>query len=374
MSEVLIIGGGVIGLAIARELHKRGVCDITVVDQAACCTEASWAAGGLLTPQSEANEAGEFFRLCSASRDIYSEFADELLDETGVDVELDRKGTLYLAFNDHDAAEIDARYDWQSRMGLPVERLSAAEARRAEPFVSPEIRSALYFPGDWQVDNRKLCAALRRYAELHGIRVRENTRVISITGSETGAVASTENGLLSAQTVIIATGAWTSLIEIHGKTEAAMVRPVKGQMIAYQGAKRIFDHVIYSPRGYLVPRRDGRMLVGATSEHAGFDRALTSDAASMLTSVATELSPSLVGQSLTDHWAGFRPFSADGLPVMGRLGGVDGVFIASGHYRNGILLAPITGQMIAEEVLGSSVIPQSFSPDRFQLKGIATVQ
>ncbi|MEQ1646153.1 MAG: FAD-dependent oxidoreductase, partial [Pyrinomonadaceae bacterium] len=159
-SEVLIIGGGVIGLSIARELHKLGAKRITIVEKAVCGEESSWAAAGMLGPQAEADAGGSFFDMTLASRDLYPDFAAELEAETGIDVGLDRSGTLYFAFSDEDVRALRERYEWQNKAGLPVELLTADEARRAEPFASPAVREALFFPGDWQVDNRKLLGAL----------------------------------------------------------------------------------------------------------------------------------------------------------------------------------------------------------------------
>lgn len=144
--KILIIGGGIVGLSIARELHKHGARHITLIDKGLCGEEASWAAGGMLGPQAEADEAGAFFDICSASRDLYPQFAMELLDETGIDIELDRSGTLYLAFTDTDVREIRERYEWQRAAGMNIEHWSADEARRAEPFISPDVREALFSP------------------------------------------------------------------------------------------------------------------------------------------------------------------------------------------------------------------------------------
>ncbi len=175
-SDIMIIGGGVIGLSIARELHKSGVQRITLIEKGVCGEESSWAAGGMLGPQAEADETGPFFDMTVASRDLYPAFAAELLDETGIDIELDRSGTLYLAFTEDDISELHERFRWQRKAGLAVEHLSTADARKAEPFVSPDVRGALLFPEDWQVENRKLLAALKRYADLNGIEIRENTQ------------------------------------------------------------------------------------------------------------------------------------------------------------------------------------------------------
>ena len=373
--EILIIGGGVIGLSIARELHKKGVWQITIVEKGRCGEESSWAAGGMLGPQAEADESGAFFDICSASRDLYPDLAAELLDETGIDIELDRSGTLYLAFTDEDVREIRERYEWQRKAGLAVERLSADESRRAEPFVSPNVREALFFPNDWQVENRKLCAALRRYAELNGIEIRENThveRLIVKNGIVTGVETQTDR--ITADTTILTTGAWTSLIKVGLAQMPVKIEPVRGQMVVFQAAKRLFERVIYSPRGYIVPRVDGRILAGSTSENVGFDKSLTDAAANRLREMANEIAPALAAMPIADHWSGLRPYAFDGLPVLGPSEGLGGLFFAVGHYRNGILLAPWTARLTAECLINgkSSEYLKMFGPDRFKLRGVGT--
>jgi glycine oxidase len=189
--EVLIIGGGIIGLSIARELHSRGLRKITLIEKGVCGEESSWAAAGMLGPQVEADVKDAFFDLCCESRDLYPDVAAALLNETDVDIELDRKGTLSLAFTEEDADELDKRFRWQRDAELDVEHLSAEEILKAEPHVSPAIQLGLFFKNDWQVENRKLLNALRRYAEMNGIKIMENTRVerlVTQGGRVTGAV------------------------------------------------------------------------------------------------------------------------------------------------------------------------------------------
>ncbi len=369
-SEVLIIGGGVIGLSIARELRKKGVRRIMLVEKGVCGEESSWAAAGMLGPQAEADETGPFFELCCESRDLHPAFAAELLDETGMDIELDRSGTLYLAFTDEDVVEVHKRFKWQRKASLPVEHISADEVRRMEPFISPEVRGASYFPNDWQVENRKLIAALRRYAQLNGIDLLEKTQVDKliveagrVTGIETNA------GVIAADKTVIATGAWTSFIKLGLADLPFKVEPVRGQMIAFRNAQRLFQRVIYTRRGYLVPRMDGRILAGSTTENAGFDKSVTDSATQLLKEMAAEIAPGIVGLSIMDQWAGLRPFATDGLPVIGAIDGIDGLLTATGHYRNGILLAPLTAKLVGESLINgkdseyfTTFGPRAFSP------------
>lgn len=374
--EILIIGGGVIGLSIARELHKSGVSSITVLEKGRCGEESSWAAAGMLGPQAEAHEGGAFFDMKVTSREMYPQFAAELLAETGVDIELDRQGTLYLAFTDDDVAEIKKRFEWQRKAGLLVEHLSADEARRAEPFISTDIRGALLFPNDWQVENRKLLTGLKRYAEINGIEIREDSAVEQLIVEDnrvTGARTATET-FYAAET-ILATGAWTSLIKLGDAEMPLKVEPVRGQIIAFQTAKRLFGHVIYSRRGYIVPRADGRILAGSTSENVGFEKEVTDTAADALRQMAAEIAPNLSSLAITDHWSGLRPFAMDGLPVLGSFSGIDGLTIATAHYRNGILLAPMTAMIVADKVVKDIESPYlaAFNPDRFRLRSVGKV-
>lgn len=374
-SDVLIIGGGVIGLSIARELHKKGVRRITLVEKGACGEESSWAAAGMLGPQAEADAGGAFFDLTLSSRDLYPEFAAELEDETGVNVELDRSGTLYLAFSDQDSQVLRHRYEWQARAGLRVEYLSAEESRRAEPFASPDVRDALFFPDDWQIDNRKLLTALRRYADLNGIGIHEKTEAERLI-VEDRAVAGieTETGELRSDRTILATGAWTSLIKLGDTTFPVKVEPVRGQIVAFKTAKRLFERVIYSRRGYIVPRSDGRILAGSTSEFVGFEKAVTDEATTALRKMASEIAPSVANLAIADRWSGLRPRASDELPVLGSISGIAGLTIATAHYRNGILLAPLTAKMIAAQVVNNveSSAFTTFGPDRFRFAAGST--
>jgi glycine oxidase len=244
-----------------------------------------------------------------------------------------------------------------------------------EPFLSPDVRESLFFPEDWQVENRKLLLALQKYAAANGVEIRENTEIkrLLIENSQiTGAETETEK--FSAGTVVLATGAWTSLIKAEN-LPMPPVKPVRGQMIAFHTAKRLFQKVIYSPRGYLVPRMDGRILAGATVEDAGFDKRVTAAGIEFLRENAFEIAPSLINLEIAEKWAGLRPFAADGLPVLGSFPQVENLFLATAHYRNGILLAPLTARILAEKIAGgeASDYLKVFSPQRFAPNGLRSL-
>ena len=366
-TDVLILGGGVIGLSIARELHKSGVKDITVVERGTCGREATWAAAGMLSPQAETDEVGAFFDLCSRSRDMYPEFAAALLEETGVDVELDRTGTLYLSLTEDDAEELLRRYEWQRNAGLMVEQLSKESLHELEPNITDAVEFGLYFPNDWQVENRKLAAALRTYASLNGLNILENTTAETLLLDNGNVVGvSTSASTIHAGTTVVATGAWTSFIKVGDDPIAVEVEPVRGQMVCLAADDRPLRHVVYTHQGYLVPREDGRILAGSTSERVGFDRSTEEATIARFAAFASGILPN-AALRVTDSWAGLRPFAPDGMPVIGRLGGVDGLSVATGHYRNGILLAPLTARVIAENIVNGrdNDVFSTFGPQRF---------
>ena len=364
-ADVVIIGGGVIGLAIARGLALRGVRQVCLIERGTLGTEASFAAAGMLLPQVEADADDDFFKLACRSRDLYPSFAKDLREETGVDVELDTTGTLYLALNEYDQEEIQKRYRWQASAGLAVELLSAAAARELEPCISESAHGALLFPNDIQVENRRLLSALANSVNNLGVEVLTETNVeaLEIQRARVEGVQ-TNRGLIGCKSVVIAAGTWSTLLQ---RSSVPPIQPVRGQMICLESKPQLTRHVLYSPRGYLVPRQDGRLLAGSTSENAGFAKRVTAGGISSILQNTLEISPAIATLPVVDTWAGLRPRPADGLPVLGACGEIDGLFYATGHYRNGILLAPLTAELITEAIVDGVTSPllAPFSPDRF---------
>jgi glycine oxidase len=365
---VVIVGGGVIGLSIARELALRGVRDVVLLERGEFGREASWAAGGILAPQVEADSADDFFRLARTSRDLYPQFARALHDETAIDIELDQTGTLYVGFDVDDEREMQNRYAWQQREKLSVEWLSGDEARELEPNLSRKVQCALRFPDDWQVNNRKLVQAL--------IAANENLDVMMIANREVTLLRVVEEKVIGVETsletidagtVVAAAGAWTTRLKASVDSLLPEVEPIRGQMLCFKPESQIARHVIYSSRGYLVPRRDGRLLAGSTSERVGFNNGVTTEGVDSITSMGSQIAPVLSELPVIDSWSGFRPRAMDDLPVLGPSEEIDGLFYATGHYRNGILLAPVTATVIADAISAgiSSASLQSFSPNRF---------
>lgn len=375
-ADAVVVGGGVIGLAIARALARAHLGRIVLVERGQLGAEASHAAGGMLAAQAECDRADAFLELACASRDLYPAFAEALLDETGINIELERTGTLYLSFTDEDERETLHRYSWQSSAGLPVERLTDTEARQLEPCVSREARSALRFPLDWQVENRRLVVALATAAQKLGVHFLTGTNVESLLIERERVVGvETARGCIHAPVVVAANGAWASTLLATSAVDAPSIRiePVRGQMLCLDARPPLARHVIYSPRGYLVQRMDGRLLAGSTTEHAGFDKRVTATGAHTILTHAIEIAPALGQLSLVDAWSGLRPRAMDDLPVLGAASQTRGLFYAVGHYRNGILLAPITGELIAREITSGAASPlmKAFTPERFHQVGVS---
>lgn len=372
-ADAVVIGGGVIGLSIARALALRGAGDICLIERASLGQEASFAAAGMLAPQAEANTRDDFFTLACSSRDLYPNFAESLRAETGIDIEFDTTGTLYLALTYHDLAEIEKRFEWQSAAGLPVEKLTPSQLHELEPNLNENALGALRFPLDAQVENRRLLSALTSSVAKLGVEIITETSIESVkTERDQIRGVETSRGFIDCGKVVVAAGTWSGFIPItqpSTRKPALKIEPVRGQMVSLDARPQLTRHVIYSPRGYIVPRQDGRLLAGSTSEYAGFAKQVTAGGISTILANAQEIAPKISNLPIVDTWAGLRPRAPDNLPVLGPCDEIGGLFYATGHYRNGILLAPVTGELIAEAVVDGVVSPLlgPFSPNRFDL-------
>lgn len=365
--DVLVIGSGVVGLSIAHELLSNGLM-VTVVDAKEPGRGASWAAAGVLAPQGAHPHGGPYLDLSLRSNGLYPDFAARLQEETGLDIELRADGGLQLAMDDAEAAELESRYQDQVGLGLPVERLTDADVRVLEPELSPEVRCGLLFRGVGQVENRRLVRALIMAVRLKGGMITGGMpvrRLVIRKNRVTGVMVQQET--LKAGLIINAAGAWARTFAGRNTALSPPVKPVKGQMLALDITERpLFQHVIQGLDQYLVPRRDGRLLVGATVEKKGFDTQVTAGGIAKLLSHAIRMAPSLGSAPIVETWAGLRPMSKDGKPILGP-SGVQGLILATGHYRNGILLTPVTARLIADYVLTERVSAdlKPFLPDRF---------
>lgn len=366
---VAIIGAGVIGLATAWRLAQRGA-KVTVFDKGAAGSGASHAAAGMLAANLEAEPREEALTaLNRASQALWPDFAAELESASGMSVGLRTEGTLLLALTADDQARLKHLLAFQTSLGLPLEWLSAAEVRRREPHLAPNMVGALWSSQDHQVDNRAVAAALREAVQRAGVSLHEHSAVeeivtagVRITGVRAG------GRVVPADVVVLAAGAWSR--EIAGLPNDARppVRPVKGQMLALRMDPKapLLNHVVWAPGAYLVPRRDGRLLIGATVEEKGFDPHLTAGGQLSLLEATWRALPGIEELPIDEMWVGFRPGSRDDAPIIGP-GVVPGLVYATGHYRNGILLTPITAKAVADLLLDGAVDPaiRPFGLERF---------
>ena len=352
--EVAIIGAGVIGLAIAWRLAARGA-SVRVLDRGAAGAGASHAAAGMLAACAEAEPAEEaLVALGRESQARWPAFAAELLAVSGVDVDLRPEGTLVVALTADDQARLSHQLVFQQQLGLPLQWISAAETRRREPHLAGKLAGAVFSPEDTQVDNRKLATALRLAAEAAGASVSEHraVSVISSRGGRVDGVVLADGTKVAADAVVLAAGAWSRSIAGLGPELLPPVRPIKGQMLALRmdPAAPLLSHVVWAPAAYLVPRRDGRLLIGATVEEKGYDTSLTAGGMLTLLEAAWRAVPAVEELPIDEMWVGHRPGSRDDAPILGA-GPIDGLIYATGHHRNGILLTPVTADAIARLVL-----------------------
>ena len=368
--RVAIIGAGVVGLGIAWRLAARGV-SVEVFDRGRAGAGASHAAAGMLAACCEAEPGEEtLVALGRESQARWPAFAAELAEATGIDVELRTEGTIIVALTADDQARLQHQLVFQHKLGLPLDWITAAETRRREPHLAGKLAGAVWSPQDHQVENRKLAPALRKAAERAGAIVREHTPVkdISISGGRADGIILEDGSKVAADAVVLAAGAWSRSIGGLPSELRPPVRPIKGQMIALRmdPAAPLINHVVWAPGLYLVPRRDGRLILGATVEEKAFDTTLTAGGVLALLDAAWRTVPSIEELPIDEMWVGHRPGSRDDAPILGP-GPVTGLVYATGHHRNGILLAPVTADAIARLVLDGTVEPaiRPFGVERF---------
>lgn len=367
--DVIVVGAGAIGLGIAWRAAQAGIA-VTLVDERPG-RGASWAAAGMLAPVTEVHYGEEALlelNLASAAR--YADFAAELRDATGRDIGYRRCGTLVVARDTDDNAVLDDLFRFQSTLGLDVTRLRGREARQLEPALAPRTRGAIHVAGDHQVDNRALVEALRLAVERAGVRlVAGRVAAVRIAGDRAAGVTLADGTSLDAPQVVLAAGVGTGAIAGLPRDAVPPVRPVKGQLLHLRprgGQPPLATRTIRGLDVYIVTRSDGRTVVGATVEEQGDDRTVTGGGVRQLLRDAWELLPGLDEYELTETVVGLRPGSPDNAPLLGPTG-VDGLVVATGHYRNGILLTPVTAEALAH-VLETGEVPAlvaPFSPARF---------
>ena len=363
--DAAIAGGGVIGGAIALELARAGL-RVAVFDRQQAGQEASWASAGILSPAPENPGMVAMVPLGKASLALYPEFVGWVEEISGKSTGFRPKGTLEALFShDTKAEELSTIIALHHGLGLKAEPLRAEDARELEPALSEEVEAAVFRPEEGSVDNRTLMAAILKAAERSGAEIfsGDGAKAIWRDGDRCAGLV-LQNEKVEAKWTIIAAGCFSATIE--GIAPYVPVRPAKGQMAALRADDLKMERVLWSETIYLVPRNDGRILAGATLEYAGFDKRTTAGGIEKILSAAIDLAPGLANARLEETWAGLRPDSPDHLPILGPTD-VDGLLIATGHFRSGILLAPITARLVREWITEQRVSADwdRFSPLRF---------
>ncbi len=363
--DVAIAGGGVIGGAIALELARAGL-RVGVFDRQQPGQEASWASAGILSPAPENPGMIAMVPLGKASLSLYPEFIARVEEISGKSAGFRPKGTLEALFSRDAKAELSTIIALHHGLGLKAEPLRAEDARELEPALSAEVEAAVLRPDEASVDNRALTGAVLEAAQRSGAEFfpGNGAREIWNTGKRcAGLVVRTEK--VEAKWTIIAAGCFSAAIK--DAAAYAPVRPVKGQMAALRAEDLMIERVLWSDKIYLVPRNDGRIIAGATVERVGFDKRTTAGGIQKILSAAIELAPGLANARVEETWAGLRPDSPDHLPILGPTD-VEGLLMATGHFRSGILLTPITARLVREWITEQRVSMDwdRFSPLRFQ--------
>jgi glycine oxidase len=344
--DVAIVGAGIIGLSVAFELASRGA-HVRVYDTGTPASAASWAAAGMLAPRTEriADEAMQ--RLCESSLELYPAFADALRASSGIDPHLRLDGIMHAAYDAAAMERLRIRGHELRAGGYDAALYDREETLLAEPALSKNVTGSLLVHGEGQIDNRRLGRALVAACELRGVRICSAKSVEIECDARRVLGLRTDLGYVAAGAVINAAGAWAS--RVGGVPNACVppVEPVKGQMLALQIPKGFMRHTTWVPGAYLVPRQDGRLIIGATSERAGYDSRVTAGGLERLLSAAAAAAPALRDFSIGETWAGLRPGTPDERPFLGATA-LEGYYLATGHYRNGILLAPVTARLLAD--------------------------
>lgn len=365
-TDVAIIGGGVIGSALAYFLRKANVA-VTVIERAEIAAESSSAAAGLLSPLGGITEPGAFTDLIMASRALILELIPELEELSGECIEYDRCGSLRTARTAQEVMTLNTHRAFWEKLGWQVSWLSGDEARQREPLLSPAVEAAVYAP---QESSFKPICMTRAYAGAAGrlgARFLEHTEVTGIeyTGSRVTGVRTATGATISCAQLVIAAGAWSAGVSTWLGLDIP-VQPARGQILALAQPAPPMKHILFDDAVYLIPKRDNTIFVGATVEQVGFEKQLTASGIAWLLTSALNLAPALADAALVRMWAGLRPWSADGRPILGRAPGWENVTLATGHSGVGFETSAISGQAIAE-LLTSGQIPaviRPFAPER----------
>jgi glycine oxidase len=355
----LIVGGGAIGMLTARELNEAGL-RVQVLDRGVAARESSWAGGGILSPLYPWRYHDAVSALARWGQDRYGALARALAEQTGIDPQWTPSGMLVLEADDRAAA-----LDWGAHWRQRAELLEWAAVSRLQPGLAPTPGAAVWLPDVAQIRTPRLGKALRQGLLSSGVVLREHTPVseILVQGERVRGVRTPE-GDEPAETVIVAAGAWSGQL-LAGVEVGVDVAPVRGQMLLFRAEPGLLERIVLCQDRYLIPRRDGRVLIGSTLEHVGFDKGLTETARAELLTMALDIMPALARYPVETQWAGLRPGKADGVPLIGEHPTIRGLYLNTGHFRNGVVLAPASARLMADLVLAR---PPIVDPTPYRLR------
>ena len=347
MSDCIIIGGGIIGMLTARELHASGL-DVLLLERGRLGAESSWAGGGILSPLYPWRYDDSVNALARYSQQVYAEIAEQLMADSGIDPEYNQCGLMVLDQDEKDHAQA-----WARQWHMPLNMLASQQAiNQYEPELNASVKQALWLPEIAQMRNPRLVKALSGSLREKKIKVIEHCEIKQLLEKQ-GVIqgVKTADTVYTGTRVIVAGGAWSANI-IKKNIPQPEIEPVKGQMILFKARQGLLKTMVLSGGRYLIPRRDGRILAGSTLEHTGFEKSITEDAMLSLKQSAIDLIPALADYPVEHHWAGLRPGTPQGIPYICQHPAIKGLYINSGHYRNGVILGAASAKLMADLVMG----------------------
>jgi glycine oxidase len=365
-SDIIVIGAGVVGCAVAYELARRGA-SVEIVDERPVGMGATQASAGVLAPYIEAREGSALLDLTVRSLGLFDQFIARVCEDSGAIVPYRRTGTIDLAVTDRELETLRVTAAVLANRGVPALLLDAALARSEEPLAADDVAGALLVEAHGYVGANELTRALVTAARRYGAQLVEPSRVRRIHRRDGDIVVDTDRGTLTSNAAVLAAGCWSGMVAVDGVSDRVPVKPIRGQLLYLGWSGPPLRRVTWSSRCYMVPWQDGTVLVGATSEDAGFDERLTVSGVHDLLAAACDLIPHAWTATFRGGRVGLRPASRDHLPVIGASTIVPNLMYATGHYRNGVLLAPLTAQLVADAMLDEKVDPMlaTVNPSRF---------